>query len=437
MAEKKKTKKFSSDKRFSGKNLALFGALFAVVGGIFLLQSYADNPNLPGDINHDNVVNITDMSMLLSAYGTNNTEADLNDDGTVNVLDLSILLTNYGRTYTPTNPAPTLTFSANPTTINSGQSSTLTWSTTNATGCTASGAWSGTRSTAGSQAVSPTATSTYSLTCNGSGGSANRSVTVNVTTPNPPPNPPPPPPTSSNCLVSNASSWQPESCTAGTTIEVVNQTWSCNRALSQYGPLPVKVVVRATTTYNAAGAITLDAGCVGDASSDTVDLIGIIEGDGARGTRGVGQDAFKTRQTPRDVQVTGRFECGPQAPNAHQDMVQFQGGTNITLVNVTSGNWSTGRATCQGAGGIIYTDGGTNIDIVNSYFVGCNHGTIGGNRTQNEIRNSGSRSGRTDGSDPNCVGFSASPPCASGPLFVNVICERWQNGGWVRQTTPT
>ena len=437
MPKKKQPKKFKPEARFSRKSLVLFAILFAVIGGVFLLRSYADNPNLPGDINNDNVVDITDMSLLLSSYGTNNTAADLNDDGTVNILDLSILLTNYGRTYTPTNPQPTLTFSANPTTINSGQSSTLTWSTTNATSCNASGAWSGTRSTSGNQSVSPTATSTYTLTCNGTGGSVNRSVTVTVNPTTPPPPSPNPPPTSGACLVSNATSWQPESCPAGTNIEVTNQTWSCNRPLSQYGPLPIKVTVRATTSYDAAGAITLDSGCQGDSNSDTVDLIGIIEGDGARGTRGVGQDAFKTRQSPQNVQVTGRFECGPQAPNAHQDMVQFQGGTNITLVNVTSGNWNTGRATCQGAGGIIYTNGGTNINIVNSYFVGCNHGIIGGNAAQNEIRNSGSRSGRTDGSDPNCVGFSASPPCSTGATYVNVICERWQNGGWVRQATPS
>jgi poly(3-hydroxybutyrate) depolymerase/chitodextrinase len=82
-------------------------------------------------------------------------------------------------------PAPTVSLSAAPPAITSGSSSTLTWSSTNATSCTASGAWSGSKATAGSQSVSPTTTSTYTLACTGSGGSANRSAAVTVT--NPPP----------------------------------------------------------------------------------------------------------------------------------------------------------------------------------------------------------------------------------------------------------
>jgi hypothetical protein len=62
----------------------------------------------------------------------------------------------------------------------SGGSSTLSWSSTNATSCTASGAWSGTKSTSGSQSVSPSSTSTYTLTCTGAGGSASDSATVTV-----------------------------------------------------------------------------------------------------------------------------------------------------------------------------------------------------------------------------------------------------------------
>jgi hypothetical protein len=82
---------------------------------------------------------------------------------------------------------PTITISAAPTTITVGQSSTLTWSSTNATSCTASGAWSGAQATSGTVGESPTTagTSTYTLTCNGAGGSANASaaLTVNAAAP--------------------------------------------------------------------------------------------------------------------------------------------------------------------------------------------------------------------------------------------------------------
>jgi uncharacterized repeat protein (TIGR03803 family) len=75
---------------------------------------------------------------------------------------------------------PTVSISANPTSITAGQSSTLTWSSTNASSCTASGGWSGNRGTSGMATVSPTATATYTLTCTGTGGSTSNSVTITV-----------------------------------------------------------------------------------------------------------------------------------------------------------------------------------------------------------------------------------------------------------------
>lgn len=81
----------------------------------------------------------------------------------------------------PTPPAkPTVTLTADPTTIDAGESSTLTWSSTNATSCTASGGWSGTKATSGSTSVSPTETVTYTLTCTGPGGTASDDATVTV-----------------------------------------------------------------------------------------------------------------------------------------------------------------------------------------------------------------------------------------------------------------
>ncbi|MEQ1800976.1 MAG: DUF4038 domain-containing protein [Gammaproteobacteria bacterium] len=70
---------------------------------------------------------------------------------------------------------------ASPESVASGESSTLTWSSANATGCTASGGWSGGRAASGSVSTGPlTASTTYNLTCDGAGGPATMSVTVNV-----------------------------------------------------------------------------------------------------------------------------------------------------------------------------------------------------------------------------------------------------------------
>jgi hypothetical protein len=83
-------------------------------------------------------------------------------------------------------PSVTVSLSASPSTVASGGTSKLTWTSSNATSCTASGGWSGTKVVNGSQATAAlTSTATYGLTCTGKGGSATQSVTVSVTSPAP------------------------------------------------------------------------------------------------------------------------------------------------------------------------------------------------------------------------------------------------------------
>ncbi len=80
--------------------------------------------------------------------------------------------------------APTLSGSAG--SVTSGTSLTLTWSSVNATSCTASGDWSGTLAGSGTQVETPTTvgTATYDLTCsNAAGTSAAATVSVTVTAP--------------------------------------------------------------------------------------------------------------------------------------------------------------------------------------------------------------------------------------------------------------
>lgn len=78
-------------------------------------------------------------------------------------------------------PVPTVSISANPAQIASGGTSILSWSSSNATACTASGGWTGARSTSGTLAVGPlTQSTTYTLTCTGPGGQGAGSTTVAV-----------------------------------------------------------------------------------------------------------------------------------------------------------------------------------------------------------------------------------------------------------------
>lgn len=95
---------------------------------------------------------------------------------------------------TPSATAPTVAkpeiniFAAEPSTIERGQSSTLTWSISNATDMSLNQGIGAVQSK-GSRQVFPSSTTTYTLTANGPGGSDTRSVTVEVTTPSaaPPP----------------------------------------------------------------------------------------------------------------------------------------------------------------------------------------------------------------------------------------------------------
>lgn len=84
-------------------------------------------------------------------------------------------------------PAPTVSLSASPTSLSSGQASTLLWSSSNASSCTASGMWSGAQPTSGNTSTGPlTSTSSYTLTCTGAGGTTSASVTITIGAPPPP-----------------------------------------------------------------------------------------------------------------------------------------------------------------------------------------------------------------------------------------------------------
>ena len=85
----------------------------------------------------------------------------------------------------PSAPAPaqvTVTISGSATTLDQGETYTLTWSSSNATSCTASGSWSGSKATSGSESFSTAdnelGSYTFSIQCSGSSGSSASSSTT-------------------------------------------------------------------------------------------------------------------------------------------------------------------------------------------------------------------------------------------------------------------
>jgi hypothetical protein len=153
---------------------------------------------------------------------------------------------------------------ANPTALTVGQSTTLTWSSSNATACQASDAWNGAVALSGTQLVAPPAagTFTYILTCDGV--TSSESVVVA--------NAPTPMPTVSLSLVpASVPAGQPSTLTWSTTnartcvaSSVPSGAWAGSQATS--GSITVAQAVAGTYTYtlsctgaggSASGSVTL------------------------------------------------------------------------------------------------------------------------------------------------------------------------------------
>jgi len=90
----------------------------------------------------------------------------------------------------PAPPAPTASISVSPSSIQAGQSASVTWQTSNATDVSIDGI--GAVQPNGSQSVSPTDSTTYHLTAKGAGGTQEATARLTVTQP-PPPQPAPTP----------------------------------------------------------------------------------------------------------------------------------------------------------------------------------------------------------------------------------------------------
>lgn len=185
-------------------------------------------------------------------------------------------------------PLPAVTFASNRSSANTNDSVTLSWSSSNTTVCTASGAWSGSKTTSGTETVnvgSTEGTNSYTLTCTGPDGSDAKTVAVSVT--NPPPAPAPTLTLSSNRSSAQTGefvtlSWNSgnaTSCTAsgdwsgakavsgsenvsvGTTAGSRSYTLTCNGAGGSISR-SATVSINAASTNNANGGTTPAAGVV-------------------------------------------------------------------------------------------------------------------------------------------------------------------------------
>jgi len=81
----------------------------------------------------------------------------------------------------PATPAPSISIGADQEAVVAGEFVTLEWTAANATSCTASGGWSGSKERSGAQTVGPlSAETSFTLDCQGAGGDSTRSLTVEI-----------------------------------------------------------------------------------------------------------------------------------------------------------------------------------------------------------------------------------------------------------------
>jgi O-glycosyl hydrolase len=110
------------------KPAIIFASIIAIAGGLLIWRSFAAVSPSAADLNGDGVVNLSDLSILLSNYGKTTSTGDLDGDGKVAISDLSALLSNYGKTVSTTPPAPPPPPVGNPTvtvTVNGSNKGTV------------------------------------------------------------------------------------------------------------------------------------------------------------------------------------------------------------------------------------------------------------------------------------------------------------------------
>ncbi len=176
------------------------------------------------------------------------------------VLSVCVVLVGCGSTSAAPGkgPTPTITsFTANPTTINSGTSSTLSWASSGATSIAITPGTFASSSASGSTSKSPTATTTYTLTATNSAGSTASTLTLTVKTASKPViNSFTASPTSVASGSSSTLSW---ATTGATSIAITPGSFTSTSASGSTNVSPTATTTYTLTASNASGSAAATA----------------------------------------------------------------------------------------------------------------------------------------------------------------------------------
>jgi hypothetical protein len=233
----------------------------------------------------------------------------------------------------------------------------------------------------------------------------------------------------------------PAAASADTEITLTDQTWTCNQPLSNYGTLPIRVVINYTTTDTVEFGVRLGTGCTGDGNSATVDLELDINGDGINGPYIDAVRILNASPGASDIVITGEADCGRARPESHQDGVQALGGTNITFRDFEVGfNGPGGNPSCQGAGGAMFYSAGSattapdNMRVEGGEYRACNRSLLdgvspGSGHIENAIFRSGYDTNHPDAcEDSTGDKFNIANPCVTSYADVtesNIVCDQY------------
>src|SRR5271165_1148838 len=179
---------------------------------------------------------------------------------------------------------PTIgSFSASPTSITSGSSSTLSWTTSGATSIAITPGTFTSSSLSGSTSLSPTATTTYTLTATNAAGSTTSTLTVTVTKPtissfgvNP------------ATITAGSSSMLTWAATGATSIAITPGTFTSTLASGSTNVSPTATTTYTLTATNASGSTTSTATVTVVASSGPLTITTISCPGGTQGANYAG-----------------------------------------------------------------------------------------------------------------------------------------------------